>query len=63
LHAVERSIGEDDADTHHTVNGRVIRFMWDWTVEIPLWDADGLLPEDPKWLRTEVGLSDELIEP
>ena len=28
----------------------------------PLWDAEGLLPEEPEWLRTELSLSDELID-
>ena len=55
-------LARDDADRHRTVSGRVIRFGWDWSVDIPLWDADGLLPEDPEWLRTELGLSDEVIE-
>lgn len=46
----------------HTVSGPVIRFMWDYGVRIPLWDAEGLLPEEPEWLRGALGLSDPLIE-
>lgn len=45
----------------HTVKGRVLRLMWDYGVVVPLWDAQGQLPEEPRWLRTTLGLSDELI--
>ncbi len=53
--------GEDEP-VDRTVSGSVIRFMWDYGVRIPLWDADGLLPEEPEWLRQALGLSDPLIE-
>jgi hypothetical protein len=36
--------------------------MWDYGVRIPLWNADGLVPEEPEWLREALGLSDPLIE-
>ena len=36
--------------------------MWDYGVRVPLWDAEGLLPEDGEWLRGVLGLSDPLIE-
>jgi hypothetical protein len=36
--------------------------MWDYGVQVPLWDAEGLLPEDPEWLRRSLGVSDPLIE-
>lgn len=55
------SDAEGDAEPRHVVSGPVIRLMWDHTVEIPLWDAEGLLPEDPVWLHDELGLSPELI--
>lgn len=44
-----------------TVTGDVIRFMWDYGVEVPLWTEDGLVPSEPEWLRTALGLSDPLI--
>jgi len=50
---------DDDLDT---VTGDVITFMWDYGVQVPLWtDAEGLLPEEPEWLRRVLGLSDPLI--
>ena len=36
--------------------------MWDYSVHVPLWDAEGLLPEEPEWLRRQLGLGDKLIE-
>ena len=36
--------------------------MWDYGVRIPLRDAEGLLPEEPEWLREALGLSERLIE-
>ena len=44
------------------MNGGVIRLMWDYGVTVPLWDAEGLLPEEPEWLRAALGLSDALID-
>jgi hypothetical protein len=51
---------DDDGDDDG-VRGDVIRFMWDYGVSVPLWEDDGLLPDDPEWLRRELGLSDGLI--
>jgi hypothetical protein len=42
--------------------GGVIEFFPEDTVTIPLWNEEGLLPDDPEWLREELGLSQELIE-
>src|SRR4051794_29773461 len=42
---------DDDEPVDHTVSGSVIRFMWDYGVRVPLWDAEGLLPEESDWLR------------
>jgi hypothetical protein len=53
---------EDGADDDYTVSGQVIRLMWDYGVIVPLWDAEGLLPEEPDWLRAALGLSDPLID-
>lgn len=53
--------GADD-ELDFTVTGDVIRFMWDYGVEVPLWDGDGLVAEEPEWLRRALGLSDPLIE-
>lgn len=52
---------DDDEPVDHNVSGDTIRFMWDYGVRVPLWDAEGLLPEDPEWLRAALGLGDELI--
>lgn len=43
------------------VAGRTIRFMWDYWVGVPLWDEEGLLPEDESWLRRALGLSSTLV--
>jgi len=53
------SPGDEDAD--HKVRGDVIRVAWDYGVLVPLWDQDGLLPEEPEWLRRALGISDALI--
>ena len=53
----------DDVAPELGVDGDVIRFMWDYGVTVPLWtDHEGLLPDDPEWLRGALGLSDALIE-
>ena len=36
--------------------------MWDYGVRIPLWDTEGLLPDESEWLREALGLSDSLID-
>ncbi len=38
-----------------------IRFFWDFSVRVPLWMDDGLVGQEPAWLRNHLGLSDELI--
>jgi hypothetical protein len=53
---------DEDVPADHAVSGPLIRFMWDYGVRIPLWDAEGLLPEESEWLREVLGLSDPLIE-
>jgi hypothetical protein len=51
----------DNDSGAHAVHGEVITFMWDYGVSIPLWDEEGLLPDEPEWLRSALGLSDDLI--
>lgn len=43
------------------VSGDRIAFFFDYGVTVPLWDEDGLLPDEPEWLERELGLSNELI--
>lgn len=50
----------DDPD-YYTLDGNEIQVMWDYGVTVPLWN-DGLLPDDPDWLRRALGLSDSMIE-
>jgi hypothetical protein len=57
-----RRLTAEDESADHSVRGPVIRFMWDYGVRIPLWDAEGLLPEEPGWLKATLGLSDPLID-
>jgi hypothetical protein len=52
--------GAQDEESYE-VGGTTIKFMPDDTVTVPLWDDDGLLPEDPLWLNTVLGLSPELV--
>ena len=51
-----------DADEEEdlTVEGTRLRIMWDEGAG-PLWGDEGLLPDDPNWLRQALGLSDSLI--
>jgi len=35
----------------YEVSGTVIHFMPDDSVTVPLWDAEGLLPEEATWLN------------
>ena len=46
----------------HLDRERTIRFFWDFSVRVPLWMSGGLVNDDPEWLRSHLGLSDELIE-
>jgi len=43
-----------------TVEGSELRVMWDEGAG-PLWASDGLLPDDPEWLRRALGLRDSLV--
>lgn len=43
-----------------SVEGTTLRIMWDEGAG-PLWGDEGLLPDDPEWLRQALGLSDALI--
>jgi hypothetical protein len=56
------SSAHDDEPANYAVSGPIIRVMWDYGVRIPLWDAEGLLPEESEWLREALGLSDPLID-
>jgi len=52
---------DDDAEAEDfTVEGNRLRIMWDEGAG-PLWGDEGLLPDDPEWLRQALGLSDSLI--
>jgi len=42
------------------VEGTRLRIMWDEGAG-PLWGEEGLLPDDPDWLREALGVSDALI--
>jgi hypothetical protein len=53
----ERGVDDDD----YVVGGPVLRIMWDEGAG-PLWSTgEGLLPDDPDWLKRALGLSDTLI--
>lgn len=59
-----RSDAEDNAysEEDYSVDGSVLRIMWDEGAG-PLWaDGEGLLPDDPEWLQRPLGLSKALIE-
>ena len=52
---------DDDAEAEDfTVEGTRLRIMWDEGAG-PLWVDEGLLPDDPEWLRQALGLSESLI--
>lgn len=51
---------DGDTDAVLTVEGNRLRIMWDEGAG-PLWGDEGLLPNDPLWLRQALGLSDPLI--
>ena len=56
----EGSADDDDEADDFTVEGNKLRLMWDEGAG-PLWGEEGLLPDDPDWLRQALGLSDSLI--
>ncbi|MEZ0579118.1 hypothetical protein [Nocardioides sp. MH1] len=59
--SAERIPVEDGDSADYAIAGESLTFSWDIGVTVPLWDADGLLPEDPRWLRRALGVSDGLI--
>lgn len=56
-----RDSASDEAESFE-VSGTVISFMPDDSVIVPLWDDEGLLPEEPEWLNRALGLSRRLVE-
>ncbi|HET7326910.1 MAG TPA: hypothetical protein VFJ14_06435 [Nocardioidaceae bacterium] len=52
---------DDQEDESYEVSGTTITFMPDDSVTVPVWDEEGLLPEDPAWLHQVLGLSPELV--
>ena len=56
----DRSVEDDDEAGDFTVEGTKLRIMWGEGAG-PLWGDEGLLPDDPEWLRQALGLSDSLI--
>lgn len=54
--------GEDSHGLDIAIAGDVISMTWDYGIQVPLWDEEGALPEDPRWLREVLQLSDSLIE-
>lgn len=44
------------------VAGDELRLMWDFGVTVPLWDAEGLLPDDRDWLTAALGLDAVLVD-
>ena len=55
----ERGHQPSGEDIH--LNGTKVGFFWDYGVTVPLWDEEGLLPDDPDWLERELSLSRGLI--
>ena len=60
--ADRRALRQEIEPADYSVSGPVLRVMWDYGVRVPLWDAEGLLPDEPDWLRKALGLSDSLIQ-
>ncbi len=51
----------DDDEAHYSVEGSDLRIMWDEGAG-PLWTTEeGLLPDDPEWMKRALGLSDLLV--
>ena len=48
-----------DDEEDFVVEGSELRVMWDEGG--PLWGEDGLLPDEPEWLRRALALSDSLV--
>lgn len=51
---------DSDQEEDHAVEGSTLRIMCDEGAG-PLWASEGLLPDDPEWLRLALGLSDSLV--
>jgi hypothetical protein len=52
--------GDPSSDDGFDVRGTYLKIMWDEGAG-PLWGAEGLLPDEPDWLRRALDLSDSLI--
>ena len=52
----DSSVDDDGEAENFTVEGTRLRIMWDEGAG-PLWGVEGLLPDDPEWLRQALGLS------
>ena len=59
-HRPDRAVYDDAGADDLTVEGTRLRIMWDEGAG-PLWGDEGLLPDDPAWLRQALGLSDALV--
>jgi hypothetical protein len=58
--AVRREDVEENAEDH-SVTGPDLTVMWDEGAG-PLWTTnEGLLPDDPEWMKRALGLSDSLV--
>jgi hypothetical protein len=55
----ERTSERTIEDIH--LEGTTVAFFWEYRAAVPLWDAYGLLPDDPEWLERELGLSRSLV--
>ncbi len=54
--------GVERGDAQGQLVGDTIRFMWDYGVDVPLWDERGLVPDEPAVLRDVLGLDDALAD-
>ncbi len=53
--------GAQVSEEDYSVQGSDLRIMWDEGAG-PLWTTeDGLLPDEPAWLKRALGLSDSLV--
>lgn len=51
----------EDNENDYAIEGADLRIMWDEGAG-PLWTTeDGLLPDDPEWMKRALGLSDSLV--
>jgi len=56
----DASVDDDAEADDFSVEGTTLRVMWDEGAG-PLWGEEGLLPDDPAWLRLALGLSGVLV--